>query len=154
MGLFRGAVFHHGGVHENCPLALIMGRFPSLMGRFPTFMGRFPEGLNGPFSLLKIPLKTLRTPRYGSGPKCRLHGPPPPPLTIEGPLPHTSLGRTLPEHCKKSQGGWGEEGGGGWVGTGCGQGSVLQLQWGGWGGDPPNGSWSQTHIWGLLKTAH
>ena len=27
MGLFRGAVFHHGGVPENCPLAL-MGVFP------------------------------------------------------------------------------------------------------------------------------
>ena len=57
MGLFRGAVFHHGGVPENCPLAL-MGRFPSLMGRFLTLMGRFPECLNGPFSLLKIPWKT------------------------------------------------------------------------------------------------
>ena len=57
MDLFRGAVFHHGQVHENCPLAL-MGRFPSLMGRFPTLMGRFPECLNGPFSLLKFPWKT------------------------------------------------------------------------------------------------
>ena len=57
MGLFRGAVFHHGGVPENCPLAL-MGRFHSLMGRFPTLMGRCPECLNGPFSLLKIPWKT------------------------------------------------------------------------------------------------
>ena len=41
MGLFRGAVFRHGGVPENSPLTL-MGRFPSLMGRFPTLMGRFP----------------------------------------------------------------------------------------------------------------
>ena len=40
MGLFRGAIFHHGGVPEKCPLAL-MGRFRSLMGRFPTLMGRF-----------------------------------------------------------------------------------------------------------------
>ena len=47
MGLFRGAVFHHGGVPENCPLAL-MGRFPSSMGPFLTLMGRFPECLNGP----------------------------------------------------------------------------------------------------------
>ena len=37
MGLFRGAVFHHGGVPENCPLALM---------------------LDGPFSLLKIAWKT------------------------------------------------------------------------------------------------
>ena len=64
MGLFRGAVFHHGGVPENCPLALVgrfpslMGRFPPLMGRFPPLMGCFPECLNGPFSLLKIPWKT------------------------------------------------------------------------------------------------
>ena len=57
MGGFRGAVSHHGGVPENCPLAL-MGRFPSLMGRFLSLMGRFPKCLNGPFSLLIIPWKT------------------------------------------------------------------------------------------------
>ena len=57
MGLFRGAVFQHGGVPENSPLAL-MGRFPSLMGRFPILMGRFPECLNGPSSLLNPPWKT------------------------------------------------------------------------------------------------
>ena len=50
-GPFRGAVFDHGGVADDCPLAF-MGRFPSLMGRFPTLMGRFPECLNGPFSLV------------------------------------------------------------------------------------------------------
>ena len=50
MGLFRGAVFDHGGVPANCLLAL-MGRFPSLMGRFPSSMARLPERLNGPFSL-------------------------------------------------------------------------------------------------------
>ena len=52
---FRGAVFHRGGVPENCPLAL-MGRFPS-RGCFLTSTGRFPECLNGPISLLKIPWK-------------------------------------------------------------------------------------------------
>ena len=51
MGLFRGAVFHHGGVSENCPLAS-MGFFPSLMGRFPSLVGRSPECLNGLFSPL------------------------------------------------------------------------------------------------------
>ena len=65
MGLFRGAIFHHGGVPENCLLALL-GRFPSLMGRFPTLMGRFPECLNGPFSRLirglKIPEKLRKAP--------------------------------------------------------------------------------------------
>ena len=45
MSLLKGAVFHHGGVPENCPLAL-MGRFLSLMGRFLTLMGRLPECLN------------------------------------------------------------------------------------------------------------
>ena len=35
MGLFRGAVFHRGGVPKNCALAF-MGRFPFLMGRFPS----------------------------------------------------------------------------------------------------------------------
>ena len=57
MGLFREAVFHHGGGPENCSSAF-MGRFPSSMGRFPSLMGRFLECLNGPFSLLKIPWET------------------------------------------------------------------------------------------------
>ena len=56
MSLFRGAVFHHGGVPENCPLAL-MGRFQSLMGRFPTLMGRLPECPNGPVFPLENPLE-------------------------------------------------------------------------------------------------
>ena len=55
MGLFRGAVFHLGGVPENSPLAL-MGRFPSLMGHFPT-LGRFPKGLNGLYSISKTAWK-------------------------------------------------------------------------------------------------
>ena len=58
LGLFRGAVFHRGGVPDNNPLAL-MGRFPSLMGRFPTLMGRFPECLNGPFPLLKTSARVV-----------------------------------------------------------------------------------------------
>ena len=65
MGLFRGAVFHHGGVPENCPLKL-MGLFPSLKGRFPTLMVRFPECLSGPFSLLKISWKAVRGLRKGA----------------------------------------------------------------------------------------
>ena len=55
-GPFRGAVFHHGGVPENCLLAL-MGRFPSLMDRFPSLMGRFPEYLMGRFPSWKTPGK-------------------------------------------------------------------------------------------------
>ena len=57
MGLFRGAVFRHGGGALKQPINLmikqltetptstlaLMGRFPSLMGRFPTIMGRFAD---------------------------------------------------------------------------------------------------------------
>ena len=53
MGLFRGAVFRHGGGARKQPIKqpteiptstmALMGRFPSLMGRFPTFMGRFAD---------------------------------------------------------------------------------------------------------------
>ena len=53
MGLFRGAVFHHGGGARKQPIKqptetptstmALMGRFPSLMGRFLTLMGRFPD---------------------------------------------------------------------------------------------------------------
>ena len=57
--ILKGVVFHHGGVPENCPLAL-MGRFRSLVDRFPTLMGRFPECLNGPCPLLKMSWKTAR----------------------------------------------------------------------------------------------
>ena len=52
MGLFRGAVFRHGGGARKQPIKqpiemptstmALMGRFPSLMGRCPTLMGRFP----------------------------------------------------------------------------------------------------------------
>ena len=51
MGLFRGAVFRHGGGALKQPIKqptetptstlALMGRFRSLMGRFPTLMGRF-----------------------------------------------------------------------------------------------------------------
>ena len=72
LGLFRGAVFHCGGLPKNNPfndqpcwaasLSLkgcfppLVGHFPSLMGRFPPLMGRFHEYLNGPLSLPKIHL--------------------------------------------------------------------------------------------------
>ena len=42
MGLFKGAVFDHGRLPENSPLAL-MGRFPSLMGLFSDLNGQFPR---------------------------------------------------------------------------------------------------------------
>ena len=53
MGLFRGAVFRHGGGDRKQPIKqptemptstmALMGRFSSLMGRFPTLMGRFTD---------------------------------------------------------------------------------------------------------------
>ena len=53
MGLFRGAVFRHGGGARKQPIKqpiemptstmVLMGRFSSLMGRFPSLMGRFPD---------------------------------------------------------------------------------------------------------------
>ena len=53
MGLFRGAVFRHGGGALKQPIKqptetpastlALMGRFPSLMGRFPTLMGSFTD---------------------------------------------------------------------------------------------------------------
>ena len=53
MGLFRGAVFAHGGGARKQPIKqpiemptstmALIGRFPFLMGRFPTLMGRFPD---------------------------------------------------------------------------------------------------------------
>ena len=69
MGLFRGAVFRHGGGALKQPIKqptetptstlALMGRFPLLMGRFPTLMGRFTDFvLRGRFTLLKIHWKT------------------------------------------------------------------------------------------------
>ena len=78
-------------------------------------------------------------------PQVPLEGPPPPPPL--GPPPYqTGPPRPgLPEHCKKSQGGWGEEGGRGRGGKGFGlrEGPPIAK---GMGGDPPNTSWGQTHI--------
>ena len=54
MGLFRGAVFHHGGVPENCA----NGAFPPLLnGPFSDLNGPFSDLLTEPFSLLKFPGK-------------------------------------------------------------------------------------------------
>ena len=46
IGPFRGAVFHHGGMPENCPSALV-GVSPPEWAVWPTLMGRFPECLHG-----------------------------------------------------------------------------------------------------------
>ena len=62
MGLFRGAIFHHGGGAWKQPIKqptemptstmALMGCFPSLTGRFATLMGRFTDFvLRGRFPL-------------------------------------------------------------------------------------------------------
>ena len=69
MGLFRGAVFRHGGGALKQPVKqptetptstlALMGRFLSLMGRFPDLNGAFRRFRpKGPFYLLKIHWKT------------------------------------------------------------------------------------------------
>ena len=86
MGLFRGAVFHHGRGAWKQPIKqptemptstmALVGRFPSLMGRFPTLMGRFADFLlRGRFTSWKYtgkqPIKKrgvkrfLKTHRFG-----------------------------------------------------------------------------------------
>ena len=82
-------------------------------------------------------------------PQVPLEGPPSTPPCTLGPLPPHQTGPPRPGALQKSQGGWGGRGReregreGLWL-----EGRVLQLQWG-MGGDPPNTSWGQTHIWGL-----
>ena len=51
----------------------------------------------------RISLVKSSTPRCGSGPKCRLEGPPPPPDCSLGPLPHANPAPPL------SWGGWGRK---------------------------------------------
>ena len=43
MGLFRGAVFHHGGQPESNPLGVLNGAFPALNGLFADLNGPFPR---------------------------------------------------------------------------------------------------------------
>ena len=61
---------------------------------------------------------------------------PPPPRQPRSPIP---------EHCQKSQGGGGREGGGEGRALAGGKGPPVASGW----GCPPNSSWGQTHIWGL-----
>ena len=86
MGLFRGAVFLHGGGALKQPIKqptetptstlALMGRFPSLMGRFPTLMGRFADFvLRGRFasrkSTGKQPIKKRGIKRFLRNPENR-----------------------------------------------------------------------------------
>ena len=76
-------------------------------------------------------------PKMWVRPQVPLEGPPPPPPL--GPLPPHQTGPPrsgLPEHCKKSQGGWGEEGGRGRGGKGFGLREGSSNCNGGWGGGP------------------
>ena len=81
---------------------------------------------------------TSSTPRYGSGPKCRLEAPP----------LHPSLSRPLPEPCKKSQGEWGEEGRRGWGGKGFGLREGPSNCNGGWGRPPKHQLGPDPHLGG------
>ena len=90
--------------------------------------------------------------RCGSGPKFQvpLEGPPPPPPPrTPPPTPDWAAPSRTPGALQKEPrgvGGRGRERAGReglWL-----EGRALQLQWG-MGGDPPNTSWGQTHIWGL-----
>ena len=82
MGLFRGAVFRHGGGARKRPIKqptemptntmALMGRFPSSIGRFPTLTGRFPDfALRDRFasgkSTGKQPIKERGIARFLSG---------------------------------------------------------------------------------------
>ena len=88
-------------------------------------------------------------PDVGLAPSAAWRAPPPPPPCALGPLPLTSLDCPLPEPCKKSQEGLGKEGRRGRGGKGFGLREGSSNYNGGLGGDPPNTSWGQTHIWGL-----
>ena len=90
-------------------------------------------------------------PRCGSGPKCRLETPPPPPPCALGTLPPQPAWAGA---CKKSQGGWGEEGRRGRGGKGFGLREGSSNYNGGWGGPSRHqlGGVGQTHIRGLPKS--
>ena len=72
----------------------------------------------------------------------------PSPTTCEPPPPRQPRS-PIPEHCEKYQEGWGKRGTVGREGLWR-EGSSSCL---GGGGCRPNGSWGQTHIWGLSKRA-
>ena len=94
----------------------------------------------------KRPPSSLGPAEISRSPKCRFEGTDPPPPCALGTLPHASLGHPFPEHQQSERvgRGWGRV-----LREGLGlEGRVLQLH-GGEGGDPPKGSWGQTHIWGL-----
>ena len=74
--------------------------------------------------------RVSRIHRYGSGPKWRLEGIPPPPRSI------AERARRLGERGRGKVGMWE---GKGWGSSSCNRGE---------GGDPPKGSLGQTHIWG------
>ena len=79
-------------------------------------------------------------PRCGSGPKCRLEGPPLSPPCAAFPRP----ARDAPDGAlQKGQGGGGRGREGGGRGCGWREGVLLQLL------GPAKGSWAQTHLWGL-----
>ena len=102
MGLFRGAVFRHGGGALKQPIKqptetptstlALMGRFPSLMGRFPALMGRFTDfALRGRFTSWK---STGKQPIKKRGIKGF--------LSCETPLSHSTSGWRWPKSGSKA----------------------------------------------------
>ena len=85
-------------------------------------------------------------------PQVPLEGPPlHPPLHPRTPPPTPDWAAPSRSIAKRAKGGWGEEGRSRRGGKGFGLREGSSNCNGGWGGDPPNTSWGQTHIWGLPK---
>ena len=88
-------------------------------------------------------------PRCGSGPKRRLEAPPPStPLRPRTPPPPPAWAAPSRSLAKRAKGGGGKSEGEGGEGGGLAWGKGPPITMGD-GGDPPNTSWGQTHIWGL-----
>ena len=87
-------------------------------------------------------------PDVGLAPTGDRRPPPPPPPCTLGPHPPHQPGPP-PGALQKEPRGVGEEGRRGRGGKRFGLREGSSNYNGGWGGDPPNTSWGQTHIWGL-----
>ena len=94
------------------------------------FMTKFCRGTLANVCGEQVPPDVGLAPSTAGGPS------PPPPPAPQDPSPHTRLCRPIPEHCKKSQGGRGEEGGRGRGGKGFGLREGASNCNGGWGGTP------------------
>ena len=99
------------------------------------FAAQRAQGKNVKTNFVIFRQSSLEYPEVWVWPQVPLGGPPPSTPCALGP-------------CRKSQGGWGEDGRRGRGGKGFGLREGSSNDNGGWG-RPPNTSWGQTHIWGL-----